>query len=184
MNRVSPVIFWYRQSPSALLNMYYTNLGEIQESLPPETISGMVRVELDTSGHLLSLIAVPPQFQKNVAPAEQPDPAGLFAAAGLDFRNFQPTAPLWAAPVASNRRLAWGAPIPGYPDPLRVEAAWWDNKPVWFHVISLGPAAPDRRINEGLGFFRYLPASRSEFDSVDCLRSAGLAQSPAWPRRP
>jgi hypothetical protein len=115
--------------------MHYTNLGQIQESLPPETISGMVRVELDTSGHLLSLIAVPPQFQKNVASDEQPDPAGLFASAGLDFKSFQPTAPLWAAPVASNQRLAWASPFPGYPDPLRVEAAWWDNKPVWFHVF-------------------------------------------------
>jgi len=120
-----------------MTNFDIDNIGQVQATMPPETLSGMVRVRMDLAGHLLSLIAVPPQLDKAAAPAPAPNPAPLFTAADLDFNSFRPANPLWAAPVASDLRLAWTAPFPGSPGhELRVETAWWNGKPVWFHVVT------------------------------------------------
>ncbi len=135
-NQIAPVVFRYRESPALMIARGFSNVGLVLPNDPPVTLSGMVNVALDTQGKLLSLSEVPPQLNSGPSSTEAGDATPFFAAAGLDIHNFQSTQPLWAPPVASDSRAAWTGPFPGMPGSiLRVEAAWWNQKPVWFQVI-------------------------------------------------
>jgi len=110
----------------------------------------MAHITLDLTGRLRSLSAVPPQSDTSAAPQQQPDPAPLFSAAGLDLKSFQPATPQWTPLAATDTRAAWTGAFPGRPEnPIRVEAAWWRAKPVYFQII--GPwTNPDRMpVNAG-----------------------------------
>jgi serine/threonine-protein kinase len=61
----------------------------------------------------------------------------LLKAAGLDLALLQPAEPVWNSPAASDTRVAWTGTYPGpRKRPLRVEAASWRGKPVFFRVIE------------------------------------------------
>jgi len=60
----------------------------------------------------------------------------LFKAAGLDIAEFKPADSEWVPPMGSDARAAWTGVAPGRPDvPLRVEAAAYRGKPVYFDLI-------------------------------------------------
>ena len=112
----------------------------------------MLRIELDMQGRLLAFEAVPPQVERDAAPAPPPDWTALFAAAGLDLARLTPAQPQWTPLVACDARAAWTGAWPEAPEiPIRVEAAAWRGKPVSFQVIEpwTRPARaeprPDRR---------------------------------------
>ena len=66
-----------------------------------------------------------------------PDWNTLFAAAGLDLSKLQPATPIWASLAASDVRQAWTGEWPGYNHrPLRVEAAAWHGRPVFFSLTG------------------------------------------------
>jgi hypothetical protein len=138
------VYFSYRESPRPLEPQDITNLGGVSWDDPPRTISGMANVRLDPTGRLQRLEVVPPQVDTSPASQQPPDPAPLFLAAGLDLKSFQPSDPQWTPLAATDTRAAWTGIIPGPPqNPVRVEAAWWRGKPVYFQII--GPwTQPDR----------------------------------------
>jgi serine/threonine-protein kinase len=136
LDQIAPVIFHYRQSPKVMVATGYSNLGYVLPNDPPANLSGMTSVRLDFQGKLLLFTAVPPQLNSSPVSGAPGDASSLFSAAGLDLQSFQPAPPLWAAPVASDARSAWTGPFPGLPgNILRVEAAWWNGKPVWFQLI-------------------------------------------------
>src|SRR5258708_6787116 len=144
------VYFSYRESPRPLEPRGYDRPGVITVDDPPPLISGMTHITLDLTGRLRSLSAVPPQLDTSAAPQQQPDPAPLFSAAGLDLKSFQPGTPQWTPLAATDTRAAWTGAFPGHPEsPIRVEAAWWHSKPVYFQII--GPwTNPDRMpVNTG-----------------------------------
>jgi hypothetical protein len=143
-----PIYFSYRESPRALEPHSIFDLGTVKIDDPPEDISGMAHITLDPSGRMLRFSGVPPQLDSSAAPAQSPDPALLFAAAGLDVKLFQPATPQWTPLAATDARAAWIGTFPGHPeDPLRIEAAWWRNKPVYFQMI--GPwTKPNREANQ------------------------------------
>ena len=61
----------------------------------------------------------------------------LFTAAGLEPAGFQETEPAWLPPYYVDRRAAWTgelAELPGVE--LRVEAAAFQGKPVFFRLIG------------------------------------------------
>jgi serine/threonine-protein kinase len=60
----------------------------------------------------------------------------LFSAAGLDPAQFHSTQPAWNSLAASDTRAAWTGTWPGTARPLRVEAAAWQGKPVFFSLIG------------------------------------------------
>ena len=60
----------------------------------------------------------------------------LFTAAGLDPSQFQPAQPIWNSLAASDMRMAWTGNWPGTARPLRVEAAAFQGKPVFFSLIG------------------------------------------------
>jgi serine/threonine-protein kinase len=99
----------------------------------------MVLVVLDTSGRLTYLEAVPPQLDAGLrdAPAAEPDWAALFTEAGLDPAGFRPAASQWNPPQVYDARAAWEGHYAGRPDlPLRVEAAAYRGRPVYFETVG------------------------------------------------
>jgi hypothetical protein len=129
------VFFWYRQSPH-----YPTGSGDPytmyrfnRNNLEP----GMVAVVLDSEGRLLEFHArLPVQTHSNT----QAPPLHwfrLFAAAGLDPSRFESVQPEWAPNAPFDARAAWsGLSESDSHEPLRVEAAAYQNRPVGFRILS------------------------------------------------
>jgi len=128
------VHFWYRQSPR------YFDPGydlEVSPDHPHINVSGEVLLLLDPQGRLLYLSAMPPQVDPSTGSPPPTDWKVLFAAAGLDPARFQPADPQWLPEVGFDTRAAWTGVYPKAPKiPLRVEAASWRGKPVYFHMIG------------------------------------------------
>jgi serine/threonine-protein kinase len=137
--------FWYRQSPRPLETFGPDNI--VSELDPPPEISGMAGLQFDTLGRLIYFTAVPPQVEETPVPASAADPKPLFAAAGLDPARFTSTEPKWTPLSISDARAAWTGFYPDAPEvPVRVEAAWWRGKPVYFRTI--GPWTRPERVQE------------------------------------
>jgi Protein kinase domain len=143
---VPPTVdFWYRESPGFMSNITLGSYGLVDPYNPPNLISGMWRILLDTQGHLLSFEAVPPQVETSAeAAASPPNWGSLFTAAGLDANQFKSVPPQWTPLAVTDARAAWEGMWPGHPElPLRVEAASYRGKPVYFNLISPW-TTPDR----------------------------------------
>ena len=97
----------------------------------------MVSVSLDPLGRLFSFTAVPPQVDQASGALPAPDWTALFAAAGLDPARFAPTEPKWTPLTICDARAAWTGVYPDQPDiPLRIEAAAYRGKPVYFQLLD------------------------------------------------
>lgn len=132
--------FWYRQSPRLLRPFEpSSNLiwGLIDQNNPPRIITGMVYTLLTPHGKLLRFEAVPPQKDDATGPAPAPDWMPLFAAAGLNPADFRPVPPQWFPLAWGDTRAAWEGTYPGRKEiPLRIEAAAYRGKPIYFDLIS------------------------------------------------
>jgi eukaryotic-like serine/threonine-protein kinase len=126
----APVWFWYRESPGPLAPAKLT--GYVGSADPPLDVPGMSRVRLDPAGRVVQFRAVPPELEDQPGPWSEPDWTPLLSAAGFKLTDLQTAEPLWAPPDASDVRRAW---IGGTRDALRVEAAAFRGRPVWFAVI-------------------------------------------------
>jgi predicted Ser/Thr protein kinase len=147
-SRPSLLRFWYRQSPDALAtDEFHDNFltpGEITETEPASTLSGMIHLELDPQGRLTFFEAIPPEKLAGSKMASGEESAAvpafdwtlLFNVAGLDASKFSPAPPAWNSLAASDRRAAWTGLWPGTTRPLRVEAASFEGKPVFFSLIG------------------------------------------------
>jgi hypothetical protein len=80
--------------------------------------------------------AIPPQQDTTVSQPAAPDWNALFSSAELDPSKFQPTPPQWNALGGADVRAAWTGVWPGTTRPLRVEAAAWRGKPVFFALVG------------------------------------------------
>ncbi len=146
--RPAAVRFWYRESPRYLEpdSFFARSIGTVTLSDPGFEVTGMVKVGLDPQGHLLWLNVIPPQFEN---PPGKPVPMNwstLFAAAGLEEARFQSAEPQWTPGSVCDVRSAWTGSDPSDPKTLlRVEAAAWRGKPVYFQVIYPW-TRPDRQI--------------------------------------
>ncbi len=134
-------VFWYRGSPRPLAssNMFSIEpgLGVLWTDDPPLDVSGMTLVELNPRGRLTQLISIPQQVEKAEGAASQPDWAPLFSAAGLDSAKWPPAKPMWTPPVYGDARAAWTGSLSERPDiPMRIEAAAYRGKPVYFELIG------------------------------------------------
>ena len=112
-------------------------LGFVWTDDPPLDVSGMTLVKLNPLGRLTEFVAVPPQIEKPAGVAPSPDWAPLFSAAGLDPSKWPPAQPMWTPPVYSDARAAWTGSLAERPDiPMRIEAAAYRGKPVYFELIG------------------------------------------------
>lgn len=148
--RPTPIDYWYRQSPQYLLpvDLHDAPLltpGRLFPDDPPTVISGMINLELDSEGHLVYFQAIPPQVDEASAPAKTVDWNAIFVAAGLQISEFQPTEPIWASLANSDTRAAWTGTWPGTTRPMRIEAAGWRGKPVYF--LLTGPWTRPSRLH-------------------------------------
>ncbi len=145
--RPSLLQYWYRQSPDDMqASSFRNNLltpGIVTETDPPIVLSGMINLHLDPQGRLTFFQAIPQEKLEAKKDAGTPtavvapfDWHVLFTAAGLDPSKFQPTESTWNSLAASDARLAWTGVWPGTTRPLRVEAASFHGKPVYFRLIG------------------------------------------------
>jgi serine/threonine protein kinase len=132
----APILFWYRTSPRDMVAAEFGNDGDVTSDDPAMDVSGMVEVELDPQGRLVSFAAVPPQMDESAPSVQALDGNALLTAAGLDPARFKPAEPHWTPLASSDQRAAWTGTYPGDPNPLRVEAASWRGKLVYFALIS------------------------------------------------
>ncbi len=136
------LVYWYRGSPRPLDSHSSSPdepiaAGSVWTDDPPLDVSGMTLVRLNPRGRLTQFIAVPPQVEKSAGAASSPDWAPLFSAAGLDPSKWPPTQPLWTPPVYSDGRAAWTGSLAERPNiPMRIEAAAYRGKPVYFELIG------------------------------------------------
>ncbi len=143
--RPTLVQYWYRQSPDDMAaSDFRDNLltpGILTARDPATILSGMINVDLDSQGRLTFFQAIPAQKldeKKDVAtaPATPFDWNILFNAAGLDPSKFQTTPSTWNSLATSDSRAAWTGVWPGTTRALRVEAASFQGKPVYFSLIG------------------------------------------------
>jgi serine/threonine-protein kinase len=145
-----PFVFWYRGSPRPLVSNSSSPVEPIMGSVwtddPPLDVSGMRLVQLNPLGRLTQFIAVPPQVEDPGGAASSPEWAPLFSAAGLDPSKWPAAQPAWTPPVYSDARAAWTGSLAERPDiPMRIEAAAYRGKPVYFELI--GPwTRPERML--------------------------------------
>ena len=135
--RPGPMFFWYRESPVDMLGTIFGFSRGIGPTDPQPRISGEVSIHMDVHGRLLALEAIPPQRDES-PPAAQPMVwDSLFDAAGLDMGKFVSTPPQWQPLGGWDTRTAWKGTMDEAPGvEIRVEAASWRDKPVYFDVIG------------------------------------------------
>jgi serine/threonine-protein kinase len=141
LGRRPPVMFyWHRTSPRRMVVTDFSSdlmtPGIVRIWEPPATIAGMVNVGLDARGRLNFLQALPPEREEVPKEPREPDWDALFAAAELDRARLEPADPQWTSLAASDVRVAWTGTWPDTDLPLRVEAAAFHGKPVYFALIG------------------------------------------------
>jgi serine/threonine-protein kinase len=130
------LVLWYRESPQFLEVRSFSWSPLAVPDDPPNTMSGMCQVFLDTLGHLTEFQCVPPQFHEATSPSPAPNWEPVFAAAGLDPHLFHSVPPQWNEPLAADTRVAWAGNWPAHPDiPVRIEAGAFRGTPVYFKLI-------------------------------------------------
>ncbi len=138
--RPSLLSYWYRTSPRPLVpdGFHGDSLtpGVVTPDDPPTVMAGMVNVALDPHGRLQWFQALPPERQDQPPTDTAPDWVPLFAAAALDRSSLRPATPEWVSLAASDARAAWTGTWPGTGLPLRVEAAAFQGRPVFFALIG------------------------------------------------
>ncbi|MHC4401199.1 MAG: protein kinase domain-containing protein [Planctomycetota bacterium] len=133
------VCFWYRESPRQLAPMVRFLPGglvrsNVTQDDPPPLVRGMVRVRLDPQGRLQELEAVPHDAEQVPVSPGQPDWSMLFESAGLGLAEFTAVEPARLPPVYADGRVAWEGPVAGHDLRVRVEAASYRGRPVYFQV--------------------------------------------------
>ena len=141
--RPAAIYFWYRQSPRP----FDVFEGDpIREDRPARDLAGMTTVTLDTLGRLRSFYAVPAQSGAGVAAAGEPDWTTLFGESGLDPARFRQVAPAWTPPHAFTSRAAWEGSYTERPGlNVRVEAAAYEGRPVFFELIDAWDRSPEQQ---------------------------------------
>ncbi len=148
--QASVMNFLYRQSPDYLQP---AQSGIVTEFDPPLNAPNMVNVKLDQHGRLIEFIAVPP-FVSGQTGNRETDWNALFAEAGLDISKFEQIESNRTPPVFADERRAWEkSPVDRAEIPLRIEAAGFQGKPVFFRITAPWNEAAEAT-HPGENFFR------------------------------
>jgi serine/threonine-protein kinase len=143
VGRPAVIGFWYRQHRSefwvdSFLPAPQIGNDAVTYDLPPSNEPGMIRAFLDTKGRLLHLEVKPePAGTAAAASAEPraPDGRQLFTEADLVPEQFMQSVPGLVPPVPADAQMAWAGTFAEDPTSLvRVEAAWFRGKPVFFDI--------------------------------------------------
>jgi hypothetical protein len=164
----SAIGFWYRQSPRPLVHWYVPiDLGfGVTPQYMPLAYSGETLVQLDARGRLTSLYVIPPERDESTSEPRNPDWTRLFEATGLDPANWTSVASSWTPLLYADTRAAWTGVLPDRPDlPMRIEAAAYRGKPVFWRLIApwnnpsrMAPSSPSPGQKAAILFMVTLPA--------------------------
>jgi eukaryotic-like serine/threonine-protein kinase len=139
--RPAVITYWYRQSPQVFSPIWVADQrrddnGRLLPSNPPHDIHGMVMVQVDARGRLVGLVAVP---DPNASPpARRLEWDDLLRAAELDANGSLRRTPDISVtpPVYADDTAAWEGSYPERTEiPIRVEAASYRGRPVYFRII-------------------------------------------------
>ncbi|HXW93887.1 MAG TPA: serine/threonine-protein kinase [Terriglobales bacterium] len=134
------LLYGYRQSPVYLDPSGYQGLsltpGVVEFDDPPAIQSGMINLTVDSRGRLTYFQAIPNEFDPSPPPAGAVDWKPLFSAAQIDLAQLHPAEPQWVSLAAFDARAAWTGTWPDSGRPLRVEAAAWRGRPVYFSLLG------------------------------------------------
>jgi serine/threonine-protein kinase len=110
----------------------------------------MAEVNLDPLGRLVGLAVVPPaRHTPDDGPPPRIDWGPLWNAAGADPARFRSTALRLIPPAAYDEQAAWVGTFPDRPDlTVRLEAAAFRGRPVWFRVLDERGAPEDGETHE------------------------------------
>ncbi|BDC51344.1 hypothetical protein F183_A36600 [Bryobacterales bacterium F-183] len=135
--RPGALFFWYRESPRMMVAHNVMSDGLVGLMDPPQNITNMATVQLDMKGRLTALEIVPPQVDETPPVTTPVDWTPFFRFAGLEMTQFRPVEPKWQPLAGFDARVAWEGQFAGTPPvPVRVEAASWRGKPVYFDVVG------------------------------------------------
>ncbi|HMF10643.1 MAG TPA: serine/threonine-protein kinase [Thermoanaerobaculia bacterium] len=142
--------FWYRESPQPLDHWLASGNGTFSD--PPMRFSGEARIQLDTEGQLRELTVLPSSSESASSSGSAPNWSVLFSEAGLDESEFTPSETPWTPFFYADARAAWAGSFSQMPEiPIRIEAASYRGKPVYFRVMGpwsrpddTGSTAPSR----------------------------------------
>jgi serine/threonine-protein kinase len=148
-----PVYFWYRAGPDPMISSNPFQPFATYDNPPPGE-PGMIRLRLNRDRHLQALAAIPLALDTANEQAPRFDWKGLFDTAGLDPSHFEPATPIWTPPSAFDARAAWREV--GAEDPLRVEAAAWRGRPVFFRSVRNSLAVQGPPKPSGAGYTVYV----------------------------
>ncbi len=132
--------FWYRQHQDLIwadsFILQFKTGGQVDYDSPANIEPGMIRLILDGEGRLSALEARPSRESENRA-GGAPDWGVLFTASGLDPVRFAPAPPEEIPTMAFDARMAWtGTFAEGRTEKVRVEAASWHGRPVYFNITG------------------------------------------------
>ena len=139
--------FWYREGPE-----YLIPLDSLARSPrygdPPLVHPGMTGIQLDPKGRLLRFERVPPEKDETRGSWPDADWVSCFTEAGLDLASFKQVDPIRSPPSYADLRAAWEGDYPGAGKvPIRIEAAAFQGKPVYFRIFEpwtpAGSARPE-----------------------------------------
>jgi hypothetical protein len=134
------LVYAYRQSRVYLDPNGYQGVsitpGVVQFDDPPAIQSDMINMILDSQGRLTFFQEIPKEFEPNPPSEKAVDWKPLVAAAGIEAAQLQPAPPQWLSLAAFDNRVAWTGTWAGSGRPLRVEAASWHGKPVYFSLMG------------------------------------------------
>lgn len=134
--------FWYRQHQAPILADAFLmgnppQFGAVSYDSPANTEPGMTRLILDSKGRLFQLQVIPPSRSGARAATDVPDWISLFHLSGLDQSRFTPASPNQTPPMPFDARAAWtGTFAEGRTEKVRVEAASWEGRPVYFSITG------------------------------------------------
>jgi hypothetical protein len=131
--------FWYRQHQAPFLAdaFFMGPPGAVSYDSPANTEPGMTRLILDSKGRLFQLQVIPPSPSDARAAPDAPDWISLFHLSGLDPSRFTPASPNQTPPMSFDARAAWtGTFAEGRTEKVRVEAASWEGRPVYFSIAG------------------------------------------------
>ncbi len=107
---------------------------------PPVVKTGMVLMSVDTEGRLFFFNAVPEK-----SPQNKPfDWSILFREAELDMTQFAVSTPQEIPLQVYDEQMSWIGKYPEAPYPIRIEAAAFDGKPVYFEIFGPWRTSPFR----------------------------------------
>jgi predicted Ser/Thr protein kinase len=156
--REQPALLRFRHTDSPAYLVPIVPSGVVSLNDPPR-LPGTIDMDLDPQGRLL-LLRVISKSEAQTAESQAPVPLDwnkLFEAAGLDPSSWTPAEPREVPPVAFDERKAWTQPYSSAATFLRIEAAGWRGKPVYFELF--GPWRTQRSLLQQIPEAFGLPGS-------------------------